>query len=94
MVKSTINSCEPLNSEVKKTWTGFERMRILDCFDKCMGVMIVYYSKNIKKFELFPSEEKAAHDQHIRSRIEKIYPQVFYQVFDNFNRLDTNKINF
>ena len=69
-------------------------MRILDCFDKCMGVMIVYYSKNIKKFELFPSEEKAAHDQHIRSRIEKIYPQVFYQVFDNFNRLDTNKINF
>jgi hypothetical protein len=79
---------------VKKTWTGFERMHILDCFDKCMGEMIGYYSKNIKKFELFPSEEKAAHDQHIRSKIEKIYPQMFYQVFDNFNRLDTNKINF
>jgi hypothetical protein len=71
-----------------------ERMHILDCFDKCMDEMIVCYSKNIKKFELYPSEEKAAHDQHIRSKIEKINPQMFYQVFDNFNRLDTNKFNF
>ena len=32
----------------------------LDCFDKCMGEMIVYYSKNLKKFELYPNDEKAA----------------------------------
>jgi hypothetical protein len=63
-------------------------MHILDCIDKCMGEMIVYYSRNIKKFELFPNEEIAVHDQHIMSKIEKIYPQMFYKVFDNFNRLD------
>jgi len=48
---SKTNSCKPLNAEVK--------------FDKCMGEMIVYYSKNLKKFDLYPSDEKAANDVHI-----------------------------
>ena len=62
---------EPLNAEVKKTWTGFE-LHILDFFDKCMGEMIVYYSKNLKKFELYPNDEKAANDAHIKSKIDKL----------------------
>ena len=47
-------------------------MHILDFFDKCMGKMIVYYSKNLKKFELYPNDENAANDAHIKSKIDKL----------------------
>lgn len=46
------------------------------------------------KFKLYPNDEKAAHDAYIKSKIDKSQLQMFFQAFDQFNRLDTNKIRF
>lgn len=43
---ATINTCESFNKRLKKDFTGFKEMHILDCFEKVIEKAILTYSEH------------------------------------------------
>ena len=51
---ATCNCCEPLNKQIKETWTGYKKMHILDCFKKVIEEICLYYSIHGEPFAFYP----------------------------------------
>ena len=54
---ATVNCCEPLNKQIKETWTGYKRLHILDTFKKVIEEICLYYSTHPRSFRFYPSSQ-------------------------------------
>lgn len=88
---ATVNCCEPLNKQIKETWTGFKRLHILDTFKKVIEKICLYYSTHPKPFAFYPSSK--TFDKAIVAKSEKLKCEQFYQEYVN-GVLDINSIRF
>jgi len=78
---ATCNCCEPLNKQIKETWTGYKKMHILDCFKKVIEEICLYYSIHGVPFAFYPSSMNF--DKDILAKSEKLSADQFYKEYVN-----------